>query len=155
MLIDLSQDNAIVLQAVSDYVDKYIFNSGIWDELEDKQKLKAIYNSHKILSEFIPESFNKDEVDLGDIVTEIIWIIAFDDSTIRASQGATLVALSDMSIQFNSNKAASLVSPELIGKYGLSSSGVRRRVGRYYVPQEDTARTGLYKGDKERFRYGW
>ena len=143
MTIDLSKDSTEVLQDVSDYVDKYIFNSGIWDGLDDKQKLKAVYNSHIILGRALPEIFAEDIVDISDLVTEILWIIAIDDSAIRSQQGATMVSVGDMTLQFNNSN------------YGLTTTGVKRRVGKYSVPLEDTSRVGMYKGNKERFRYGW
>lgn len=155
MTIDLRQNVTIVLQAVSDYVDKYIFNSGIWDGLDDKQKLKAIYNSHLILGRALPEVFADTVVDISDLVTEIIWIIAIDDSVIRSQQGATMVSVGDMTLQFNNSNAGSIIAPELVSKYGLTTTGVKRRIGKYYVPLEDTSRVGMYKGNKERFRHGW
>ena len=155
MTIDLSKDSTEVLQEVSDYVDKYIFNSGIWDGLDDKQKLKAVYNSHIILGRVLPEIFAEDIVDISDLVTEIIWIIAIDDSVIRSQQGATMVSVGDMTLQFNNSNAGSMIAPGLVSKYGLTTTGVKRRVGKYSVPMEDTSRVGMYKGNKERFRYGW
>ena len=155
MTIDLSKDSTEVLQDVSDYVDKYIFNSGIWDGLEDKHQLKAVYNSHIILGRALPEIFADDVVDISDLVTEIIWIIAIDDSAIRSQQGATMVSVGDMTLQFNNSNAGSIIAPELVSKYGLTTTGVKRRIGKYYVPLEDTSRVGMYKGNKERFRYGW
>ena len=82
-----------------------------------------------------------------------MWIVKKDDSTDRADQGALMLTLGDMTMQFDSSMSNMIIAPELINKYGLTSAGQKRRVGRYELPIEDTARTGFYKGDKERFGY--
>lgn len=150
------EDNVAVLNRVQSYIDVNIYNSTVWDSLEDKQKIKAIYNSHRMLVRLLPDIFAQTDastIDLDDLVAQIMWLIKRDDSTDRADQGATMLTLGEMTIMFDPNKTGNLIAPELVVKYGLSENGQRRRVGRYYVPIEDTARTGFYKGDKERFRY--
>ena len=148
--------SAIVTQ-IQAYIDINIFNSSAWDRLEDRQKLKAINNSYTILTTMLPDIFPVDEdnqtIDIYDLVTEIMWIVKKDDSTDRADQGALMLTLGDMTMQFDSSMSNMIIAPELINKYGLTSAGQKRRVGRYELPIEDTARTGFYKGDKERFGY--
>lgn len=150
------EDNVAILNRVQSYIDVNIYNSTVWDSLEDQQKIKAIYNSHRMLVRLLPDIFAQTDastIDLDDLVAQIMWLIKRDDSTDRADQGATMLTLGEMTIMFDPNKTGNLIAPELVVKYGLSENGQRRRVGRYYVPIEDTARTGFYKGDKERFRY--
>ena len=110
----------------------------------------------RILVTILPDIFDNTDastIDLDDLVAEIMWLIKRDDSTDRADQGATMITLGDMSMQFDSSKTGVMIAPEIITRYDLSASGQRRRVGRYELPIEDTARTGFYLGDKERFRY--
>ena len=154
--VNMSDNTSAVMTRVHAYIDMNVYNSAVWDVLEDKQKLKAIYNAYRILVTMLPDLFKNEEastIDLDDLVAEIMWIIKKDDSTDRAEQGATMITLGDMSMQFDSSKTGIIIAPEIITRYDLSASGQRRRVGRYTLPIDDTARTGFYKGDKERFRY--
>lgn len=157
MLIDMNTTSSAIVTQVQAYIDVNIFNSSAWDRLEDRQKLKAINNSYTILTTMLPDIFPVDEnnqtIDIYDLVTEIMWIVKKDDSTDRADQGALMLTLGDMTMQFDSSMSNMIIAPELINKYGLTSAGQKRRVGRYELPIEDTARTGFYKGDKERFGY--
>ncbi len=144
-----------VLKNVQDFVDKYVFNSAIWDSLEEKQKLKAIYNSFRILTSLLPDIYKEvtpETINLDDLVSQMMWIIKRDDSMDRAEQGATGIQVDGMAIYFDSDKTGIQIAPELITKYGLTPTGRRRRVGRYSVPRNDTSRTGFYLGTKERFR---
>lgn len=153
-VLDMGDNSSAVMARVQSYIDMNVYNSAVWDSLEEKQKLKAIYNAYRILVSMLPDIFGKEEADtinLDDLVTEVLWIIKKDDSTDRAEQGATMLTLGDMTIQFDSKKAGLAIAPEIITKYNLSTTGQRRRVGRYEVPLQDTARCGLYRGDKERF----
>lgn len=154
--VNMSDNTSAVMTRVQAYIDMNVYNSAVWDVLEDKQKLKAIYNAYRILVTMLPDLFKNEEastIDLDDLVAEIMWIIKKDDSTDRAEQGATMITLGDMSMQFDSSKTGIIIAPEIITRHDLSASGQRRRVGRYTLPIDDTARTGFYKGDKERFRY--
>lgn len=157
MLIDMNTTSSAIVTQIQAYIDVNIFNSSAWDRLEDRQKLKAINNSYTILTTMLPDIFPVDEdnqtIDIYDLVTEIMWIVKKDDSTDRADQGALMLTLGDMTMQFDSSMSNMIIAPELINKYGLTSAGQKRRVGRYELPIEDTARTGFYMGDKERFRY--
>lgn len=157
MLIDMNTTSSAIVTQIQAYIDVNIFNSSAWDRLEDRQKLKAINNSYTILTTMLPDIFPVDEdnqtIDIYDLVTEIMWIVKKDDSTDRADQGALMLTLGDMTMQFDSSMSNMIIAPELINKYGLTSVGQKRRVGRYELPIEDTARTGFYMGDKERFRY--
>lgn len=157
MLIDMNTTSSAIVTQIQAYIDINIFNSSAWDRLEDRQKLKAINNSYTILTTMLPDIFPVDEdnqtIDIYDLVTEIMWIVKKDDSTDRADQGALMLTLGDMTMQFDSSMSNMIIAPELINKYGLTSAGQKRRVGRYELPIEDTARTGFYKGDKERFGY--
>lgn len=157
MLIDMNTTSSAIVTQVQAYIEANIFNSSAWDRLEDRQKLKAINNSYTILTTMLPDIFPVDEdnqtIDIYDLVTEIMWIVKKDDSTDRADQGALMLTLGDMTMQFDSSMSNMIIAPELINKYGLTSAGQKRRVGRYELPIEDTARTGFYMGDKERFRY--
>lgn len=152
-ILDMTDTTSSVMTKVQAYIDMYIFNSAVWDELEDNQKLKAIYNAHRILVRMLPDIFNEDSAGIDDLVSQIMWIIKRDDSTDRAEQGATMITLGDMSMMFDSSKTGVIISPEIIERYGLTPTGQKRKVGSYILPHEDTARTGFYKGDKERFRY--
>lgn len=154
--VSMDENSSAVMTRVQAYIDMNIYNSAVWDSLEDKQKLKAIYNSYRILVTILPDIFDNTDastIDLDDLVAEIMWLIKRDDSTDRADQGATMITLGDMSMQFDSSKTGVMIAPEIITRYDLSASGQRRRVGRYVLPLEDTARTGFYLGDKERFRH--
>lgn len=157
MLIDMNTTSSAIVTQIQAYIEANIFNSSAWDRLEDRQKLKAINNSYTILTTMLPDIFPVDEdnqtIDIYDLVTEIMWIVKKDDSTDRADQGALMLTLGDMTMQFDSSMSNMIIAPELINKYGLTSVGQKRRVGRYELPIEDTARTGFYMGDKERFRY--
>lgn len=157
MLIDMNTTSSAIVTQIQAYIEANIFNSSAWDRLEDRQKLKAINNSYTILTTMLPDIFPVDEdnqtIDIYDLVTEIMWIVKKDDSTDRADQGALMLTLGDMTMQFDSSMSNMIIAPELINKYGLTSAGQKRRVGRYELPIEDTARTGFYMGDKERFRY--
>ncbi len=153
-VLDMEDNSSAVMARVQSYIDMNIYNSAVWDALEDKQKLKAIYNAYRLLVSMLPDIFGKEDattIDLDDLVAEIMWIIKKDDSTDRAEQGATMLTLGDMTIQFDSKRAGVVIAPEIITKYNLSATGQRRRVGRYEVPLQDTTRCGLYRGDKERF----
>lgn len=154
--VNMDDNSSAVITRVQAYIDMNIYNSAVWDSLEDKQKLKAIYNSYRILVTMLPDIFNNTDastIDLDDLVAEIMWLIKRDDSTDRADQGATMITLGDMSLQFDSSKTGVVIAPEIVTRYDLSATGQKRRVGRYELPLEDTARTGFYMGDKERFRY--
>ena len=145
-----------ILDIVQTYIDSNIYNSAVWDDLEDKMKLKAINNAYRLLVSALPDIYSKttiDTIDLDDLVAEIMWIIKKDDSTDRADQGATMITLGDMSLQFDSNRTGVIIAPEIISKYGLATTGQKRRIGSYVLPIQDTARTGLYQGNKRRFRY--
>lgn len=155
-VVNMDDNTSAVMTRVQAYIDMNVYNSAVWDALEDKQKLKAIYNSYRILVTMLPDIFkNKDAstIDIDDLVAEIMWLIKRDDSTDRADQGATMITLGDMSMQFDSRKTGVIIAPEIITRYDLSATGQKRRVGRYELPLNDTARTGFYLGDKERFRY--
>lgn len=154
--VDMADNSSAVMTRVQAYIDMNIYNSAVWDCLEDKQKLKAIYNSYRILVTMLPDIFDNTDastIDLDDLVAEIMWLIKRDDSTDRADQGATMITLGDMSLQFDSSKTGVVIAPEIVTRYDLSATGQKRRVGRYELPLVDTARTGFYMGDKERFRY--
>lgn len=142
-----------VLPIVSEYVDSNIFNSGIWDSLDSKMKTKAIYNAYSMLRDMLPDIFSTDVIELTDLTSQIMWIIKQDDSTDRAAQGAIMLTMGEMTMMFDKSKTGVLIAPEIINKYGLDATGKRRRVGAYRLNLEDTARTGFYKGTKERFRY--
>lgn len=155
-VVNMDDNTSAVMTRVQAYIDMNVYNSAVWDALEDKQKLKAIYNSYRILVTMLPDIFKNEDastIDIDDLVAEIMWLIKRDDSTDRADQGATMITLGDMSMQFDSRKTGVIIAPEIITRYDLSATGQKRRVGRYELPLNDTARTGFYLGDKERFRY--
>lgn len=154
--VNMDDNSSAVMTRVQAYIDMNIYNSSVWDCLDDKQKLKAIYNSYRILVTMLPDIFDNTDastIDLDDLVAEIMWLIKRDDSTDRADQGATMITLGDMSMQFDSSKTGVVIAPEIVTRYDLSATGQKRRVGRYELPLVDTARIGFYMGDKERFRY--
>ena len=134
MLIDMNTTSSAIVTQIQAYIDINIFNSSAWDRLEDRQKLKAINNSYTILTTMLPDIFPVDEdnqtIDIYDLVTEIMWIVKKDDSTDRADQGALMLTLGDMTMQFDSSMSNMIIAPELINKYGLTSAGQKRRVGR-------------------------
>lgn len=153
--INLEENASAVLARVQSFIDMNIYNSAVWDGLEEKQKLKAIFNAHRLLVTLLPSIYSNNSpatVDLDDLVAEIMWLIKKDDSTDRADQGATGVSIDGMSIYFDTKKTGSQIAPEIISRYGLTNLGRKRKVGRYSLPRQDTARTGFYLGDKERFR---
>lgn len=155
-VVNMDDNTSAVMTRVQAYIDMNVYNSAVWDALADKQKLKAIYNSYRILVTMLPDIFKNEDastIDIDDLVAEIMWLIKRDDSTDRAEQGATMITLGDMSMQFDSRKTGVIIAPEIITRYDLSATGQKRRVGRYELPLNDTARTGFYLGDKERFRY--
>lgn len=149
--VNMDDNTSAVMVRVQAYIDQNIYNSAVWDSLDDKMKMKAIYNAYRILVSQLPDIFGSTEastIDLDDLVAEIMWIIKRDDSTDRADQGATMITLGDMSMQFDSKRTGVIIAPEIVTKYQLSASGHKRMVGSYDVPLSDTARAGLYQGNR-------
>lgn len=155
-VLNMADEANVVLAHVSQYISINVFNSGVWDELPHESKVKAIFNSYRVLVNLLPDIYGvngDDRIDTDDLVNEIMWLIRRDDSVERAEQGATMITLDGMTLAFNMSDGARLICPFIQRKYNLSATGQVRRVGRYSVRREDTHRTGMDRGNS-RFRTG-
>ena len=68
--VNMSDNTSAVMTRVQAYIDMNVYNSAVWDALEDKQKLKAIYNAYRILVTMLPDLFKNEEastIDLDDL----------------------------------------------------------------------------------------
>lgn len=128
------------LAEVTDYIDKNVLHSALFDLATREIKQKAVNQAAITLARYLPQVYVvPDDIPVSDIAEQALWALSLDDSVRRADHGATSISVDGISISFLEMDRT--IAPNILRLYGIRSTQ-KRRVGSYHMPLEDTSRNG-------------
>lgn len=136
---------------VSEYIDKNILQSVLWDAADDRVKRKATNNAYESLSRLLPDVFQDKEIAVDDIAQQAVFLLKIDDSFQRAELGVVQMSIDGMTLIFRDRDYT--IAPYISGKYGITVvNGKRRRTASYRVDPYTSYRIPI---DNSRDRMEW
>jgi hypothetical protein len=121
-----------VFDDVKAYIEQNIFDTELWDSLDETKQRKAVNQAEQMLYRIYPRySPTENPLPIDAIAYQTLWVIAIDDSIKRAEQGVNSIIVSGININLLQKDRS--VAPEVLRILG-------RRVGRYGLRVEDTFR---------------
>lgn len=133
---------------INDYIEKNIYHSNLWDKATEREKLKAVNNSERILKRMLTK-YLEQEIPIEYLAEQAIYIMRIDDTFLRAELGATNIALDGVSISIKDKDRT--IAPAILDSLGITPDSVtggisRRRVGKYATHIGDSYRGYVYRG---------
>lgn len=137
----------IDVKEITEYIDKNVLHSDLYDTADDKRKLKAVNNAARVLMSVLYDKVeNVEELETEDIAIQAVWLLKLDDSFQRAEMGVQQMTVDGVTILFRNKD--NTVAPEIAQKYGISLvNGQRRRVGSYRIPHSSNFRIPVANSD--------
>lgn len=133
---------------VNRYIDENIYHSKVWDNSNDKAKLKAVNNSERILKRVLKKYLGA-EVPIEYIAEQAVYLMRIDDTFLRAELGATSITLDGVSVSIKDKDRT--IAPAVLDSLGITPDAItgglsRRKVGKYGTHVGDSYRGYVYRG---------
>lgn len=121
----------MLFEDVKSYISDFILHSDAFDAVDETKQRKAVNNAEKVLLSIYKRYNDKNPLPVEAIAYQAIYLLAKDDSDLRADRGATYVGFNGVAM--NIAQAYRQVSPDVVRILG-------RRTGSYVRYVSDTNR---------------
>lgn len=133
---------------VSNYIDENIYHSKVWDNADNKARVKAVNNSERILKRLLSEYLGT-EVPVEYLAEQAVYLMRIDDTFLRAELGATSITLDGISVSIKDRDRT--IAPAVLDSLGITPDAItgglsRRKVGSYTTSIGDSYRGYVYRG---------